>query len=139
MKRVSFAYHPLVSAVIAEHVGEVADDAEASLARVLAGALVIDELVGFLDRTTEAIAHNQAVKVAARSLGVEGPAEQPDGARASAAVGELIRRGQDAGTIRGSVSVADIYLLMATAPTDQPAAVRQRWLQLVLPGIRTGQ
>lgn len=129
----------LVSAVIAEHVGELADDAEASLARVLAGALVIDELVGFLDRTTEAIAHNQAVKVAARSLGVEGPAEQPDEARASAAVGELIRRGQDAGTIRGSVSVADIYLLMATAPTDQPAAVRQRWLQLVLPGIRTGQ
>ena len=54
-----------------------------------------------------------------------------------AAVAELIRLGQRAGDVRDGVTVADIYLLMATAPTDQPDAVQQRWLQLVLPGIAT--
>jgi hypothetical protein len=44
---------------------------------------------------------------------------------------------QLAGDVRPSVTVADLYLLMTTAPLDQPAPVRQRWLELILPGITT--
>ncbi|WP_313663227.1 helix-turn-helix domain-containing protein [Cellulosimicrobium cellulans] len=127
----------LVAAVIAEYVAEVADDAEAALERARQGARAVDEVVGFLDRVAESTAHNHAVKVAARALGVEGHGEQPDEERAGAAIGELIRLAQRAGDIRPSVTVADIYLLVGTAPMDQPASVRQRWLELILPGITT--
>lgn len=129
----------LVSAVIAEHVAEVADDAEASLARAHGGARAVDEAVGFLERVVEATAHNQAVKAAAKGLDVEGHVEQTDEARAGVAIGELIRLGQEAGDIRDGVTVGDLYLLMASAPMDQPAPARQRWLELVLPGITTGR
>lgn len=127
----------LVSAVIAEHVREIADDAEGSLARARSGVRAVDEIGSFLKRAAGAIAHNHAVKVAAEALGVDDPAEHTDEARGAAAVAELIRLGQRAGDVRDGVTVADIYLLMATAPTDQPDAVQQRWLQLVLPGIAT--
>ncbi|MFE5335809.1 helix-turn-helix domain-containing protein [Isoptericola sp. NPDC056573] len=127
----------LVGAVIAEYVAEVADDAEAALGRARQGARAVDEVVGFLDRVAESTAHHHAVKVAAKALGVEGHGDQPDEARAAAAIGELIHLAQLAGDVRSTVTVADIYLLMATAPMDQPAPVRQRWLELILPGITT--
>ena len=127
----------LLSAVIAEYVAEVADDADASLARARDGSRALDEVVGFLDRVVESTAHNHAVKAAAKLLGVDGYGQQSDEARAGAALAELLRLGQDAGDVRPQVTIDDIYLLMATAPTDQPAEVRRRWLALVLPGITT--
>lgn len=125
----------LLATVISEYVVEVADDAEASLARAHDGAAAVDEVVGFLGRVVESSAHTHAVKAAARSLGVEGHGDQSDEARAGAALAELIALGQQAGDIRPGVTVDDFYLLMATTPADQPAQVRRRWLTLVLPGI----
>lgn len=127
----------LLSAVIAKYVGEVAEDADASLERARAGARAVDEVVGFLDRVVESTAHNRAVKAAAKSLGVEDHAEHSGEVRAGAALTELLRLGQDAGDIRPHITLDDIYLLMATAPTDQPTEVRRRWLALILPGITT--
>ncbi|MFT4281565.1 TetR/AcrR family transcriptional regulator [Microbacterium sp.] len=127
----------LLAAVISEYVAEVADDAEASLARAHDGATAVDEVVGFLDRVVESSAHAHAIKAAAKSLGVEGHGDQSDEARAGAALADLIALGQQVGDIRPEVTVDDFYLLMATTPTDQPAQVRRRWLALVLPGITT--
>ena len=126
----------LLAAVIAEYVADVADDAEASLARAREGTAAADEVVGFLGRVVESSAHNHAIK-AAYGMGVEGHGDQPDEARAGAALAELLRMGERVGDIRAGVGVDDIYLLMATMPTDQPAAVRSRWLDLMLPGITT--
>lgn len=63
--------------------------------------------------------------------------DQSDEARAGAALASLIALGQEAGDIRQGITVDDFYLLMTTAPTDQSAEVRHRWLELVLPGIST--
>lgn len=68
---------------------------------------------------------------------MEGHGEHSGGVRAGTALAELLRLGQDAGDIRPHITLDDIYLLMATAPTDQPAQVRHRWLALILPGITT--
>ncbi|MFE6254754.1 TetR/AcrR family transcriptional regulator [Agromyces sp. NPDC057865] len=128
----------LVAAVVAEYVLVVADDAQESLARARAGSSrAADEVIGFLTRVAESSADHHAVKAAAQGLGVEGHGDKSDESRASAALAELITIGQADGDIRAEVTVDDIYLLMATAPTDQPAPVRQRWLDLILPGITT--
>lgn len=127
----------LVAAVMSEYVSEVADDAERTLDRARQGASPVDEVIGFLSRVAESSAHNHAVKAAAQGLGVAGHGDETAEMRAGNAVGELLELGKAAGDIRPELSVADIYLLMATAPADQPESVRRRWLELILPGITT--
>ncbi|MEU6353585.1 TetR/AcrR family transcriptional regulator [Streptomyces sp. NPDC047072] len=128
----------LVAAVVAEYVTRVADDAEATYARVDAGARALDELTAFLGRVVEASVTDRAVKAAAQTLGAE-PGDRTDEDRAGTAVASLIRAGQAAGDIHPDVTVDDIYLLFSTAPTDQPAPARARWLTLVTPGLTTAR
>lgn len=125
----------LLAAVIAEYVSEVADDAEACLARAREGARPGDEVVGFLRRVTESVATAHAVKSAARGLGVVGHGDQSDEARAVHAMQTLLDLAHAAGQIRPEVTVQDVYLLMETAPADQPPETRRRWFELMLPGI----
>lgn len=127
----------LVAAVIAEYVASVADDAEATLRDARQGRPAADQVVGFLSRIVESAAHNHAIKMVAETLGVTDHGDTADEQRAGAALGELLALGQAAGDIRPEVTVDDIYLLMATAPNDQPEPIRQRWLELVLPGLVT--
>lgn len=129
----------LVGAVVAGYVAAVADDAEASLARAHAGSRATDEVIGFLRRVTDSTADIHAVKAAARGMGVEHRGDETAEVRASTALAELIALAQSEAGVHDGITVDDIYLLMATAPTDRPTAVRERWLQLVLPGIATHQ
>jgi hypothetical protein len=55
----------------------------------------------------------------------------------AAALAELLIMGQSAGDIRDGITLDDIYLLMETVPSDKPAVIHDRWLQLMLPGIIT--
>jgi AcrR family transcriptional regulator len=126
----------LVAAVIAEYVSQVAEDAESARERVGSGARAVDEITGFLDRIVEASATNHAVKAAAYALGADtGNKAEED--RASAALAALIHAAQAAGDLQPDVTVDDVYLLIITAPLDQPPAARARWLTLVLPGLTT--
>ncbi|MGC3993602.1 MAG: helix-turn-helix domain-containing protein [Propionicimonas sp.] len=126
----------LLSAVIAVDIAQIADDAEASLARTEGGARPVDEVVGFLHRVADATAHSHAVKAAAAGLGVPGHGDQTDEARAAAAVGALLAAAQRDGDVRPHIGVEDIYLLMTTAPSEHPEQI-PRWLDLIVPGITT--
>ncbi|MFI9834747.1 TetR/AcrR family transcriptional regulator [Streptomyces sp. NPDC051913] len=128
----------LIAAVVAEHVSRVADDAEATYARVAAGAGALDELSAFLGRVIEASVSDRGVKTAARTLGAQ-PGDPSDEDRAGAAVEAVIKAGQAAGEIHPDVTVDDIYLLFATAPVDLPAPARARWLTLVVPGLTSAR
>ncbi|MFD7291564.1 TetR/AcrR family transcriptional regulator [Streptomyces sp. NPDC059863] len=128
----------LVAAAVAEYVTQVADDAEATRARVTAGARALDELTAFLGRVIEASVTDRAVKAAAQTLGAE-PGDRADEERAGAAVTALIHAGQAAGDVHPDVTVDDIYLLFSTAPTDQPPVARARWLTLVTTGLTTAR
>lgn len=125
----------LVAAVMAAHVSDVADDAEASLARASGGVRAVDEVVGFLTRVAEASAQVQAVKAAAARAGALGSEPTADEVRAGTAVADLLSLAQQAGDVRAAVTTADLYLLLASAPLDQPRQVRERWLELILTGI----
>ncbi|MFF3934711.1 TetR/AcrR family transcriptional regulator [Streptomyces phaeofaciens] len=126
----------LVAAVVAEYVARVADDAEAALGRVTAGARALDELAALLGRVIETSVTDRAVKAAAQALGAE-PGDRAAEDRAGAAVAALIQAGQADGDIHPDVTVNDIYLLFSTAPTDRPPVARARWLTLVVPGLTT--
>jgi AcrR family transcriptional regulator len=110
----------LVAVVVAECVARVADDADAVLARVAAGARAADELTAFLGRVIEQSVTDRAVKAAAQTLGAE-PGDHADEDRGSNAVAALIRAGQADGDIHPDVSVSDIYLLSPPLPpTNRP-------------------
>lgn len=124
----------LVEAVVAEYVGQVADDAETCWARAQAGGSALTEIAEFLSRVMEASATNHAVKSAAHALGAD-HGDTAAEARASEALAKLIAAGQTHREIHPDVTVADVYLLVSAAPTDQPPAARTRWLTLILPGL----
>lgn len=125
----------LVAAAIEEFVAGVAADAAMALARARDGASAADEVAGFLERVAESAATNHQVKAAARALGLEEHDASPDERAAGHALAELIEMARRSGDIRDGITIDDIYLLMSTAPSDQPQPVRARWLWLVRHGI----
>ncbi|MFD4506571.1 TetR/AcrR family transcriptional regulator [Streptomyces sp. NPDC058457] len=126
----------LVSAVLAEYSEHIADDVEAARQRAADGARALDEITAFLARVVEATATNHAVKAAAAGLGAAHLDPEVE-ARAGTALADLISAAITDGDIHADVTVDDIYLLISTAPTDQPAPNRTRWLTLVLTGLTT--
>jgi AcrR family transcriptional regulator len=136
----------LVAAVIAQYVDDVADRAEAANARAATGAQPIDELTEFLGYVVEASATDRAVKAAAQALGAQ-PTNTAGENRATKALAQLIKAARADGDIYPDVSVDDLYLLFANAPTDREPAARSRWLILALraltmrpaPGRRTSK
>jgi AcrR family transcriptional regulator len=123
----------LVGAVVTEHAEAVVADVEATVVRVRAGAPILAEIRGVTSRFLESSAANYAVKAAAPLLGAAdyGPLER----RAYAAADELVAIARDAGVLRPDASTADFTLLLNTAPANQPAAARARWLELFLDGL----
>ena len=126
----------LVAAVVAEYVEQVADAADAALKRTTSGARAVEELSVFLERVVEASASDHAVKAAAHALGAT-PGDPDAEHRAGATLADLIRIAQADGDIHPDVTVADLYLLFTTAPTDRPSEDRARWLELALRAITT--
>ncbi|QVJ01491.1 TetR/AcrR family transcriptional regulator [Nocardiopsis eucommiae] len=125
----------LLTAVLFGYVADIAADAVDALERARAGSPAHEEVVGFLERVTESTAKNHAVKMAAQGLGVQGHGDDQAEGEAARALAQLLTLAQQAGHMNPTVTVADIYLLISTAPVDQPARVRNRWLDLVVAGL----
>lgn len=125
----------LVRAVVAEHVESLGQAAEDAWERVEQGHTTPHtELMAFLTYVVETSAHNRAAKEAARAMEAE-PEYAAVEIRAAQALDKLIQVGVDAGELRPDLCVADIYLLVDTAPLDHPHHARRRWLDLVEPGL----
>jgi AcrR family transcriptional regulator len=124
----------LVAAVITEQVERLAEAAEAAWVRVETGSTASEELLVFVRGVIEAAADNGALRVAAQTLGTEF-ACPPATARGTAALRKIIAAGQDSGNIRQDLTVTDLYLLVTTGPLDHPAQTRERWLELIRPGL----
>lgn len=124
----------LVAAVVDEYTERVADDAEAALAQVEAGAPAAEQFTTFIKALIDVSAANQAAKAAAASLGGSDGSRVSE-SRASAAIARLIELGQRSHSIPSHVTVGDVYLLVGTAPYGQPAPTRDRWLDLMLAGL----
>lgn len=125
----------LVTAVIEEHVEEVSRDAVCTLERVRSGAPAGAEIRAFLDRAVTAAADNDAAKAVASRLGRDPDTVSDAEAQAAEAMTELIRHAQAAGSMPSDITLQDIYLIVASAPTGEPEPARSRWLHLVLRGL----
>jgi AcrR family transcriptional regulator len=123
----------LVDAIVEEHLEIMVTEVEAAAARARAGAEAWPQLQELARRFVADAARDQAIKAAAQALGSQ--ASGPLEARVYAAGEELVAAAKAAGHLRPDASAADFALLIATAPADQPAAARQRWLDLFLSGL----
>lgn len=126
----------LVAAVIGEYVEQVAEDAEAALERITAGASALTELTSLLERVIEETATVNAVKAVAGSLGA-GEGDPVAVHRATEALGQVILRAQQRQQIREDLTIDDLYLLMGSAPVEPSRAGRQRWLSLIMNGLKS--
>ena len=120
----------LVAAVIAQYLEQMAAAAEAARYRAATGGSPLAALIDFLREVIRVSAMNAAVKSAAPALGAATTGDETQGA---AALAELIDAGIEAGQVRGDLTVSDIFTLILAAPLDQPAPVRDRWAELMLP------
>ncbi len=125
----------LVSMVVADSVDELVHAAESAWQRVYTGqAEPAAELLSFISHVLDTTAHNKAVKAAARTLGA-----MPDYAEAEnqavTALSNIIDAGIKAETLRRDLTVNDMYLLTFRLPADISAEDRQRWLDLIRPGL----
>ena len=126
----------LVTAIVSESMEQVADDAERCLALCKAGEPARGQLVAFIEALITLSAENQAVLAAMEAMGASKGTDLAE-ARATAAITRLIELGHDSSSIPRHVTVADVYMLLATAPYGQPRLVRSRWLDLMLTGLMT--
>lgn len=86
---------------------------------------------------TETSGDHFEVEAAAHRPGISGHGDGATQSRVIRALYEILELARRDGAIRKGIKVDDLVLLMTTAPNDQPPAVRQRWLALVLAGLTT--
>lgn len=80
-------------------------------------------------------ATNQAVKAAAGGLGAAHITSEQEN-RGRRALQSLVASAQADGDLRAEVTADDLYLMMISAPTTLEKAARERWLEILLAGIR---
>ncbi|WP_055591147.1 TetR/AcrR family transcriptional regulator [Streptacidiphilus griseoplanus] len=126
----------LIAAVLREQGELMVGDVEETAARIDSGtAPAMAELRALATRVVDHMAEDRAVKAAAHALGATDHGDLE--ARAFGAVGRIIAAAQAQGALRPDVTTDDFALLLTTAPTDRPAAVRARWLEVFLTGLAT--
>ncbi len=134
----------LVSAVLDEAITAIADVAEQGERAVAAGAPAGPTLEGMFARIADSYAGDAPVKHAAAALGMatdiadltrrpDSPAE-----RAAGSIGAILQAAQRSGYIRPDVTLADLIMLVASAPDAQQVGIdaRSRYVAIVLAGIR---
>ena len=125
----------LISAVAADSVRHILDEAEAALRRTDEGSPPGQELLRLTESILRTHVDDRVFKQAAgggQSYAEEPPADT-DAARAWRAVASLLARAQAAGGIRDDVEVGDLAVLLAGAPED--AARLPAYLRVVLAGL----
>jgi AcrR family transcriptional regulator len=125
----------LVAAVISEFVATVADRSEAAVGRMRAGGAAFEELARLLSDIVLATATNHAVKAAAAALNAD-VQDSRDVQRAQSALQTLVAAAQADGSARTDLTMDDLYLLLSNAPASQTPAAMERWVDLILFGIR---
>jgi AcrR family transcriptional regulator len=138
----------LVAAVIDESVSAIASMAEDSVANVSAGSAADGELAQLIRSIAARHAVDRALKHASAELGMPVPSDparlvelphNSTSARAAAAIEYVLDAAKKTGRIRLDLTLADLIMLLGGMPEgDSPPQTRDRYLDIVLAGIRTG-
>jgi AcrR family transcriptional regulator len=124
----------LVAAVLDEYLVAISNEAEEAAARVHEGASAGDEIAKFIRNMVDVSAANRAAKAVAISLGVSPDTKEVE-VRTVRAITKILKAGFSDGSIPKGVTFEDVYLVVQTAPYEQPRASRERWLNIILKGL----
>ena len=125
----------LVRAVLTEFLEALVVWAEASAASLRAPGDAMVRIETLLTDFMNEAALNQAVKEAAHALGaVDIASEQAD--RGQVALRALVASAQADDDLRLNITADDFYLMMISAPTNLEKSARDRWLHILVDGIR---
>ena len=126
----------LVEAVVAAFSTRIVDRAERAAMAVANRGDAMQQIEILLTHFVADAAANPGLTAAA--IAVDAAPITPDQEkRGLLALDGLVNDAQDDGDLRRYVRADDIFLLMLAAPTTRPPAIRQRWLELTIAGLRT--
>lgn len=135
------AKEDLVTAVVDDSAAWIAALAESALAAVDAGAAVNAQVRTLFRAVLDRHATDRAFKAAAGRLEPDvaklraAPAGSAE-ARAVAAITALLDRARTAGAVRPDLTLGDLVMLLCAAPgAEVPAAMRDRWADIVFAGL----
>ena len=130
----------LLAAVVEESVVRIEREARAALDRAVAGSpagLELERVFRFVAANDHA---DRAMKDAAKEVGVAaavnplGPDSRSSAAAAAAAISDLLAAAQRLGAVDEHVTIADLVMLIAQAPTTDQGQ-RERYVRFALTGI----
>ena len=126
----------LVSAVLSEFSSGIVEGVVEAGRTLSAPGDAMARIAELLAAFVHEAATNQAIKEAARVLDASylTPALE---ARGQAAVQVLIEAAIADGDVRPDITADDILILMLSAPGALPKPARDRWIEIVLAGMRT--
>lgn len=143
-----YRHHPtkadLVGAVVDESVRRIADRAAQAVEAIERGADPGEQLDALFRAVAERSRADRAVKQAAAALGARLPdvdtaiSDDVDtpARHAVLAVERVLTAAQAAGVVRGDITVADLLVVIEAVPPTADAAALERYLDIVLSGIR---
>lgn len=121
----------LVAAVMGDYIDGIATRIDAALHRARGGASPGQELVILLGEIIDDTATLFAIKSVTATTTLDSAAEHA----ATDAFGDLLNLARTARQVADDITVADVYLVLSTAPTNLPRKARARWLDLVVHGL----
>lgn len=130
----------LVKAILTERIEELVTAIETCVARVQTRQTqAADEVLQFMGRMLEMASADHSLKTAALALHSDAlrceMTRSPLATRAIRALEQLVDLGRQAGDLRPDLNGRDIVLLASTGPFDFPPRARERWLELIRPGL----
>lgn len=121
----------LVAAVMGDYIAGIATRIDAALNRARGGASPGQQIITLLQEIIDDTATLFAIKSLTAATTPDRAAEHA----ATDALSVLIDLARTADQVAADLTVADVYLVLSTAPTNVPRETRARWLDLVVHGL----
>lgn len=125
----------LVQAVLIEYAETLVVWSEAAARAIAVPGDAAARIVELLTDFVATAATNHAIKAAARLLDTVHVTPEQE-ARGRVALQSLVDAARADGDIRPGITADDIYLIMLSAPAAFKKPARDRWLALILAGVR---
>lgn len=126
----------LVEAVLTAFSTQIVDRAERAAASAAARGDAMQQIETLLTHFVADAAANPGLTAAASAVDAAFITPEQE-KRGLLALSRLVSSAQNDGDLRRYVRADDILLLMLAAPTTRPPAIRERWLELTIAGLRT--
>jgi AcrR family transcriptional regulator len=125
----------LVEAVLAEFVETLILSTERAVESLNAPGDAMLRMRELLTDFVENAADDNAIKVAATALGADSFVPEVE-QRGRAALEILLAAAAADGDVQPGVTPEDVFLMMSGAPSEASPEVRQRWVEIVITGLR---